>query len=96
MQKWFQIVSILHRYRDIAVKSYDYVIAKKTQTRDNLIFYTKWGPYHMAKYGRKMCVNKVKRRAGTLPEIVVFQRGACSRPPIGGTVTPALTFFIGQ
>jgi len=31
--------------------------------------------YHVAKYGRNIYVNKVKRRAETLPEIVLFQRG---------------------
>ena len=64
-------------------------------TRENLIFYTQWGPLSGGQISSEyVCVKKLGR-PGKLPEIVVFQRLAFSGPPSGGTVKPTINIFHG-
>jgi len=68
---------------------------QKLFTRENLIFYTQWGPLSGGQILSEYVCTKILGRPAKMTEIVVFQRLSCSGPPSGGTVTPTVNIFHG-
>ena len=68
---------------------------QKLFTRENLIFYTQWGPLSGGQISSEYVCTKILGHPPKLTEIGDFQRLACSGPPSGGTATPTIKIFHG-
>ena len=68
---------------------------QKLFTRENLIFYTQWGPLSGGQMSSEYVCTKILGRPANLTEIGDFQRLAFPGPHSGGTVTPSTVIFQG-